>query len=124
VDGVARGRHGARAPGSGRSSRRGATLLLMLPSDLNSEAALRMARDSMGCCHAHSNCIRCKGPAADVVAGGARDAELVGGARNAEQGAGGGRGRRGARRAAARPPGHVLLLLTIDDGGCGLAMGR
>ena len=59
-----------------------------------------------------------------MVAGGARDAELVGGARNAEQGAGGGRGRRGARRAAARPPGHVLLLLTIDDGGCGLAMGR
>ena len=30
----------------------------------------------------------------------------------------------GARRAAARPPGHVLLLLTIDGGGCGSTMGR
>lgn len=28
----------------------------MPPSDLNSAAALRTARDSAGCCHAHSNC--------------------------------------------------------------------
>ena len=45
-----------------------------------------------------------------MAAGGARDAERAGRARNTEQGAGGGRGRRGARRAAARPPGYVLLL--------------
>ena len=32
------------------------TLLPMPLSDLNSAAALRTARDSVGCCHAHSNC--------------------------------------------------------------------